>query len=153
MPSHTATQTTPAPNGGARVLVVVHGEPSDGDDQLRRFVDAVEEADVLLVAPTLPVPDERWVIDLDAREARARSRLERWTGVQADHARRVKTEIGDPSSRLAIADALHDFSADTVITTPSTAARTSAEPGRVMRLAERYGLMPSAPSNPSVTSA
>jgi hypothetical protein len=153
MPSHTATQTTPAPNGGARVLVVVHGEPSDGDDQLRRFVDAVEEADVLLVAPTVPVPGERWIVDVDAREARARSRLERWTGVLADHARRVGTEIGDPSSRLAIADALHDFPADTVITTPGTAPRAPAEPGPVMRLAERYGLMPSAPSNPFVSPA
>lgn len=108
---------------------------------------------MLLVAPTVPVSGERWIIDLDAREARARSRLERWTGVLADHARRIETDIGDPSSRLAIADALHDFPADTVITTPATASRTPAEPGRVTRLAERYGLMPSAPSNPSVAHA
>jgi hypothetical protein len=54
------------------------------------------------------------------REARARSRLERWTGALADHAR-GEIEIGDPSSRLAIADALHDFPADTVITTPANA--------------------------------
>lgn len=41
MPSHTATLTTSAPNAGGRVLVVVHGEPSDRDDQFRRIVDAV----------------------------------------------------------------------------------------------------------------
>jgi hypothetical protein len=109
----------PRPNAGARVLLVVHGEPGDHDDQLRRIFDAVEEAEVVIVVPTVPsgrALDHR----PRPREARARSRLERWTGALADHAR-GEIEIGDPRSRLAIADALHDFPADTVITTPANA--------------------------------
>lgn len=130
MPCSTTTVNTSAPNAGARVLVVIEGEPRDHHDQLRGIVDAVEEADVLLVAPTLPVPGESWIVDLDAREAQARSRLGRWSSVLAEHARSVETEIGDPSPRLAIADSRDDFPADTVITTPATApARRQSRAG------------------------
>jgi hypothetical protein len=37
------------------VLLVVHGEPGDHHDQLRRIFDAVEEVDVAIVVPTVPV--------------------------------------------------------------------------------------------------
>jgi hypothetical protein len=65
--------TAPTPT---EVILVARGEPADqSPEQLRRIRDAVTEANVLLVAPALPVPGERWIVDLEpASRRRARER-------------------------------------------------------------------------------
>jgi hypothetical protein len=129
----------------AQVLVVARGEPTDQrPDELRRIREAVAGANVLLVAPALPVPGERWIVDLDAREARTRSRVERWIGALADHASKIATEIGDADPRVAVADALREFPLARVIDAGGPGPESSGEPGRLTWLAERYGLMPGA---------
>ena len=82
------------------------GEPADhSPEQLRRIRDTVTDAKVLLVAPALPIPGERWIVDLDARAEQARSQLQRWFGALTDHAAVIEAEIGDADPRAAVADA------------------------------------------------
>jgi hypothetical protein len=64
------------------------------------------------VSPALPLPGERWIIDLDARRARARADLQGWLDALADEAASVQGEIGDGTPSLAVADALGGFAAD-----------------------------------------
>lgn len=65
--THPAPPTTPTLR---RLLVLVDG-PFPGDQHYRAglILARAQGADVLVVAPTLPVAGERWIIDLDAREA------------------------------------------------------------------------------------
>ena len=129
------------------VILVARGEPADqSPEQLRRIRDAVTDANVLLVAPALPVPGERWIVDLDARESQASSRVERWFGALADHASLIEAEIGDADPRAAVADALRLLPAAQIVDAPAAERERTAEPGRLMRLAERYGLMPAPPA-------
>ena len=124
------------------VILVARGEPADqSPEQLRRIRDAVTDATVLLVAPALPVPGERWIVDLDARESQARSRLERWFGALADHASAIEAEVGDADPRAAAGDARRELPPRR----SSTHRRRSGahrRAGPLMRLVERYGLMP-----------
>jgi hypothetical protein len=128
------------------VILVARGEPADQSaEQLRRIRDAVTDANVLLVAPALPVPGERWIVDLDARESRARTRVERWFAALADDASLIESEIGDADPRAAVADARRLLPAAQIVDAPAAERERTAEPGRLMRLAERYGLMPAPP--------
>jgi hypothetical protein len=128
------------------VILVARGEPADqSPEQLRRIRDAVTDANVLLVAPALPVPGERWIVDLDARESQARSRVECWFGALADHASLIEAaEIGDANPRAAVADAQRLLPAAQIVDAPEREG--DAEPGRLMRLVERYGLVPAPPA-------
>ena len=130
------------------VILVTSGEPADlSPGQLRRIRDAVTDAKVLLVAPALPIAGERWIVDLDARAEQARSRLQRWFGALTDHASVIEAEIGDPDPRAAVGDARRLMPAAQIVDAPARDRdrERSAEPGRLMRLAERYGLMPAPP--------
>ena len=128
------------------VILVASGEPADlSPGQLRRIRDAVTDAKVLLVAPALPIAGERWIVDLDARAEQARSRLQRWFGALTDHASAIEAEIGDPDPRAAVADARRLMPVAQIVDAPARDRERSAEPGRLMRLAERYGLMPAPP--------
>lgn len=123
------------------VILVARGEPADQPaEQLRRIRDAVTDSNVLLVAPALPVPGERWIVDLDARESQARSRLQRWIGALVDHAAAIETEIGDADPRAAVADARRELPAARVVDASTAERKRTAEPG-LLRRAERYGLM------------
>jgi len=99
-----------------RVVVVADGEPPAPHDPVaRELVAAVSGALVLVVAPASAVPGERWVVDLDAREAQARRRAGAWAATIATHASAVETEVGDASPRLAIADARRAFRPHAVV--------------------------------------
>ena len=90
------------PANAHRVVVIADGEPpAPHDPASHALADAVHGAHVLLVAPASAGPGERWIVDLDAREAQARRRLHAWAVVVAAHASAVETEVGDPSARLA----------------------------------------------------
>ena len=129
------------------VILVACGEPADeSPEQLRRIRDAVTDGKVLLVAPALPIPRERWIVDLDARDSRARSRVERWLGALADHASLIEAEIGDADPRAAVADARRLLPAAQIVDAPAAERARTAEQGRLMRLAERYGLVPAPPA-------
>jgi hypothetical protein len=127
----------------SHVIVVTRSEPADQPcEQLRRIRDAVTDANVLLVAPALPVPGERWIVDLDARESQARARLQRWIGALAGHASAIEAQVGDADPGTAVTDARRELPAARVVDAPAAAREQTAGPGRLMRLAERYGLMP-----------
>lgn len=99
-----------------RVLVFADRDLALLDDaQLRRLTEAARGSHVRLVAAAEAVPGERWIIDLTAREAQARERLERWRDALTAHARAVEIEVGDADARLALADARHAFEPDTVL--------------------------------------
>jgi hypothetical protein len=101
-----------------RIVVIADGEPpAPHDPASHALVDAVRGAHVLVVAPASPVPGERWIVDLDAREAQARRRLQAWVAAVAGHATAVETEVGDPSPRLALADARRAFRPHAVVGT------------------------------------
>jgi hypothetical protein len=125
------------------VILVALGEPADRHpEQLRRIREAVTDANVLLVTPALPVPGERWIVDLDARESQARARLQRWIGALAGRPSAIEAQVGDADPRTAVADARRELPAARVVDAPAIERDRTAEPGRAMRLAERYGLMP-----------
>lgn len=128
--THPAPPTAPTLR---RLLVLVDG-PFPGDQHYRAglILARAQGADVLVVAPTLPVAGERWIIDLDAREAQARANLQSWTEALSGRAERVRGAIGDESPRLAVADALDGFAADEyldawVLERPSPAPRRPLE--------------------------
>jgi hypothetical protein len=130
----------PTPN---HVILVARGEPTDqSPERLGQICDAVSDANVLLVAPTLPIPGERWIVDLDARASQARSRLQRWIVALADQASAIEAELGDADPRMAAIDAHREFPAAQIIDVPAAEPKRTAAPGLLMRLAERYGLMP-----------
>lgn len=49
---------------------------------------------------------ERWIIDLDARQAQARAHLASWVEALADTAASIRGEVGAESPSLAVADAV-----------------------------------------------
>ena len=125
------------------VILVARGEPADqSPEHLGRIREAVTDAKVLLVAPALPVAGERWIIDLDARAAQARSRLQHWFAALADHVSAVDAEAGDADPRMAARDARRERPTAQLIDAPGAEAERTVTPGRLMRLIERYGLMP-----------
>jgi hypothetical protein len=116
--------TTSAPTS---VIVVARDEP---DEQLSQLRELVAGANVLLVAPALPVPGERWIIDLDARAAQARSRLQQWTVALAGHAATIEGEVGDADPRLAVADARRALPAARVVDAAASRRERPAPRGR-----------------------
>jgi hypothetical protein len=109
-PTHPASPTAQPPR---RLLVLVDGAFPGRDDFRARWIAArARHADVLVVSPALPLPGERWIIDLGARRARARADLQGWLDALADEAASVQGEIGDETPSLAVADALDGFAAD-----------------------------------------
>ena len=114
MQAGNATETAASmPPNHRRLLVLVGGPfPGSQNDRAGLILARAHGAGVLVGAPTLPIPGERWTIDLDARKAQARANLQRWTDVLADEAESVHGEIGDESPPLAVADALDSFAAD-----------------------------------------
>jgi hypothetical protein len=114
MQADDATQTAASmPPTPRRLLVLVGGPfPGSQDDRAGLILARARGAEVLVVAPALPIPGERWTVDLDARKAQARANLRSWTDALADQAECVHGEVGDESPRLAVSDALDGFAAD-----------------------------------------
>jgi hypothetical protein len=124
-------------------ILIVCGEPADqSPEHLARILDTVTDAKVVLVAPALPVTGERWIVDLAARASRARSRLQRWSAVLADHAVAIASEVGDADPRAVAGDARRELPTAQVIYAPAAVAEGTATPDRLMLLIERYGRMP-----------
>ena len=66
-----STQPAPGVRTNRRLLVLIDGPFPDHQDDRAGWIGArARGADVLVVAPALPLPGERWIIDLDARRAR-----------------------------------------------------------------------------------
>jgi hypothetical protein len=127
-----------------RVVVIAAGDPpAPHDPASHELVATVRGANVLLVAPASAVPGERWIVDLDAREAQARRRLDAWAAAIAVHASAVEAEVGDPSPRLALADARRAFRPHAVVASapPARAARPRTWP-RLARAADRAAAPP-----------
>jgi hypothetical protein len=125
------------------IILIASGEPAEqSPEHLARIHDAATDARVVLVAPALPVPGERWIADRDARASQARGRVQRWSAVLAGPAVALAAEVGDADPRLAAADARRELPAAQIIDAPAPAPRKPAAPGRLMRLIERYGRVP-----------
>jgi hypothetical protein len=75
MQADDATQTAASmPPTPRRLLVLVGGPfPGSQDDRAGLILARARGAEVLVVAPALPIPGERWTVDLDARKAQARA--------------------------------------------------------------------------------
>ena len=138
-----AHYASPKTHPRRRLLVLVDG-PYPGRDNFRaRWIAArAQAADVLLVAPALPVPGERWIVDLDSRRARARASLASWLEALENEAPSVQGEIGDESPRLAVADALEGFAADEYLDARSRADRPPPPRPRLERLRELFAPAP-----------
>ncbi len=95
-----------------RVLIVADDDPEHAAPGLAA---SVTQGDVFVVAPAGPVAGERWIVDVGAREASSRRRLEAWESSLTPLAWRVTGEIGDADTRLAVSDARAVFEADEVI--------------------------------------
>jgi len=127
----------------ADVVLIVCGDPADqSSEHLARIHAAATDAKVVLVAPALPVPGERWIADRDARASEAHGRLQRWSAVLAAPASAIAAEIGDADPRLAAADARRELPAAQVIDAPAAEPRERVAPGRSAQLAGRYGRVP-----------
>ena len=125
----------PTTTADDRILLVVEREfPGEEDPDARRIAQAVAGRELLVVAPAGPVAGERWTVDLVAREQQARRRLASWTHALARHARAVKGETGDPSARLAVADAHAAYGPAVVIGTGRAAVREAPPRRALMRL-------------------
>ncbi len=106
-----------------RLLIVASHDVAMLDrGQLEDLLEAARGGHVRVVAPARAVRGERWIIDLTAREAQARRRLEGWRGALERHAGLVEAEIGDADARLALADAQREFEPQTVVATVPSAA-------------------------------
>jgi hypothetical protein len=141
-PRHRRTAVEEHPHSPTRVRLVTRGGPADlPPEQLRRIRETVTDANVRLVAPALAVPGGRWTIDLDARESQARRGCSggaaRWLTMPRPSRRRS----GMPIPRPAVADARRELPAARVVDASAAERKRTAEPG-LLRLAERYGLMP-----------
>jgi hypothetical protein len=111
--SNAAHLTRPMAQRRRRLIVLVDGPFPGRDDFRARWIAArAQGAEVLVVAPVVAVPGERWIIDLDARQAQARAHLASWVEALADTAARIRGEVGAESPSLAVADALAVFPAD-----------------------------------------
>jgi hypothetical protein len=124
MPS---TLTQPAP---PVVVLVERACMGSHDPVLPEIARAADGGPVHLVAPARAVPGEEWVIDRSARERDAYERLVSWAGALTQHASAVDGEVGDESSRLALADAQRRFGPDTRMLAVAAPA-ASREPARV----------------------
>jgi hypothetical protein len=143
-PTQTAASTTQARQ---RLLVLVGG-PFPGHDRAvaRRILAAARGAEVLVVAPKLAVPGERWIIDLGARERQARTNLRSWIDALADRAESIHGEVGDESPGLAVADASERFAADELLTSLiAGAGRSSAKRRPLERLGRLFAQAPTPP--------
>jgi hypothetical protein len=140
-----AHPASPTKHHRRRLLVLVDGLCPGGDDFRARWIAArAQAADVLLVAPALPVAGERWIIDLDARRARARANLASWVDALVDEAASVRGEIGDASPRLAVADALDGFGAGEYLDARRPAHRPPPPRPALERLRELFAPAPAA---------
>jgi hypothetical protein len=134
--SNSAQHAPPTVERRRRLIVLVYGS-FPGRDKFRAswIVARAQGAEVLVVAPARPVAGERWIIDLDARRARARANLASWVDALVDEAASVRGEIGDASPRLAVADALAAFPADEYLDagTPAEASPPRRRPLQTVR--------------------
>jgi hypothetical protein len=58
----------------------------------------------------------------------------------------IEAEIGDADLRAAVADARRLLPSAQIVDAPAAERERTAEPGHLMRLADRYGLMPASPA-------
>ena len=125
------------------VILIAGDDPgAQSPERLHEIRAAVTDANVLLVAPALPVSGERWIIDLDARASQARSRLQRWAAALADDASAVEATVGDADPRQAAVDARREFPAARIVDAPAEEPERFTAPRRLMRLIGRYGFVP-----------
>ena len=110
---NTTHPASPTAQPHRRLIVLVDGPfPGRAGFRASWIAARAQGAEVLVVAPALPVPGERWIIDLDARQAQARANLRSWLEALAREAASVQGEVGAETPRLAVADALDAFPAD-----------------------------------------
>lgn len=129
-----------------QLLVLVDGPfPGLQHERAALIAARAQAADVLVVAPALPVPGERWIIDLEARRAQAGANLRSWSEALAGEAESVQGEIGDESPRLAVADALEGFAADEYLDTRLPGEPAPARQGALERVRELFSPAPTAP--------
>jgi hypothetical protein len=141
-----STQPASGVRTNRRLLVLVDGPFPGHRDYRADWIGArAQGAEVLVVAPALPLPGERWIIDLDARRARARASLRSWIDALTDRTVSIRGEIADEDPRLAVADALDGFDADEFLTTLVPRGASAAQPAPLERLRALLAPAPAAP--------
>src|SRR5512132_1120600 len=99
-----------------RIMVLADRDVAKLDPhELPGLYNAVADGHVLVVAPAGPVAGERWIVDLTARRAQAKKRLEGWATMLAGHASELEFEVGDENPRLAVSDARRALRPDALI--------------------------------------
>lgn len=96
----------PSTSAPAPLVVLIRSTFDPLDERHCRLIGDLVDRSVHLVAPAGPLPGERWIIDLTAREAAAVERLASWTGALERHVSALTSEVGDPRAGLALADAM-----------------------------------------------
>jgi hypothetical protein len=146
-------QTSNAPHPAAptaqrrrRLIVLVDDQFPGRDDFRASWIAArAQGAEVLVVAPALPVPGERWIIDLDARQAQARAHLASWVEALAGTAASVRGEVGAERPSLAVADALAGFPADECLDAGASAEASPRRRRPLDGVRELFAPAPAAP--------
>lgn len=120
----------------ARHVLVVANETLSGDDLRERIAGSGGERVLVdVLAPVLTSRAHLVVSDIDREQNEARVRLERSLAWAREHGIRARGEIGDPSTRTAMADELRRFGADEVIVVTHPRERQSwQERGELERL-------------------
>ncbi len=118
MKNQTTHRTRPAKLGKRRILVVAT-ETVEGAvlrDVIRLQADGEPPVEVLVIAPALNSRLRHWLSDEDEARRGARARL----AASLAHLRAAGIEaaglVGDADPLLAIADALHQFAAQEIVT-------------------------------------
>lgn len=147
MQAHDSTRPAPPRLRTRRRLLVLVGDSFPGlqDERAAWIAARAQAADVLVVAPTLPVAGERWVIDVDTREAQARANAQSWIDALADQAHSLHGQIGDESPSMAAADALDGFAADEYLCALPRVSLSPAQPSTLHRLRDLFAPASSTP--------
>jgi hypothetical protein len=141
--SNPANLASPTTRPHRRLIVLVDDQFPGRDEFRESWIAArAQGAEVLVIAPALPVPGERWIIDLDARQAQARAHLASWVEALADTAASVRGEVGAESPSLAVADALAAFAADEYLDARLPAAPSPPRRRPLDSVRELFGAAP-----------
>ncbi len=137
-----AERAPPVADGKRRILVVA--DEAIGFDQLREEICERAlgcESEVLVVAPALSSPLERWTSEVDRARAGADARMREELAVLADLGVEARGEVGAGDPLQAVDDALRTFPADEVIVSTHTAGSANwLEEDVPATIREVYGL-------------
>ncbi len=124
------TATAPTPDAGRTVLVLANHPDASTTAHLLAQTRGYQHA--LIVVPSTPPDNARWIIDDDEAEREARARAETVAAVLRAGGVDTRTEVGDADPQQALADALaqHPVDGTVVLATEHVPSRRRHRPRR-----------------------